>query len=217
VRWLPRALPLVATLGCALDERMIAVKPEPIVVGSFENGLDADDPRFGAWSALPSGADIVLLRSTLEHDACSTSRWCLGLEWEITDPVDGVPSQAGVGNQLTALAPVDLTGYSRLVFDHQYLHQGSCAPANTLSVVLNCKLLGTAFEVGVALSSVFTTSSVDFANLTQTGPPTVQSISAQDCLRAVSALLLQIRVTLADGACAAGHLLLDNVTLRTAP
>jgi len=204
--------------ACTVDDRMITVKPEPIVLGTFESGLEADDPRFGAWSAFPSGEDIVSMRSSLAHDGCEKSAWCLDLDWQLTDVADGAPSTAGVAHGLALPSPVDVSGQARIVFDHQYTNRGACRAADALTAVFSCRGLGTAFQASLPLSSAWTTSALAFAALVESpGASAPGAVPREACLGAVSAILLQTGVELADGACASGDLLLDNVTLRGAP
>jgi hypothetical protein len=210
-------LPAVASSGCALDERMIAVKPDPIVLGTFEAGTAADDPRFGSWSAYPNGSDLVTMMSSLVHDGCAQSAWCLGLDWQVTDPPDGRTSEAGVVDRVAPLTPIDLSGYARLVFDHQSLHQGPCGVVQTLTLVLACEGLSTAFQTQVSLSSSWTTRSIELASFVEADAPPPKGVARQDCLGAVSAILFQTSVALSDGECASGNLLLDNVSVRGAP
>lgn len=203
--------------GCAIDERTLVVRPDSIVIGSFEAGtLQADDPRFGAWSAYSHGTALAMVTSSLRFfdDGCPSSNWCLALDWELSDAADGASTIAGTGDRLAALAPIDLSGLSRILFSHQYQHVGACQDASSVNVIFQCDELQSAYQAVVALSSDWVTTSVALNALVEAESPSPHDVARADCLAHTTAILFQVDSDLADGTCVSGSFLVDNVNMR---
>jgi hypothetical protein len=202
--------------GCALDERTIVVQPETIVLGSFESDtLQADDARFGAWQTYSYGTTMAMLVPSIlwleDGPGCPNSNWCLSLQWQLDDAADGAGSVAGVGDRVRALAPIDLSAQSRIVFQQRYLSDQTCrAAASALGVIFRCDGLQSAVQAEVPLSSAGMTSSISLAAFREAAGGAARA----DCLAATTSIEFQIEVTVADGGCASGQLVLDAVTLR---
>jgi hypothetical protein len=145
-----------------------------------------------------------------DDPGCPNSNWCLSLRWQVDDTADGATSMAGVGDRVRALAPIDLSGQSRIVFQQQYLSDPTCMAASDLNVVFRCDGLQSAVQADVLLSPAWMTTSINLATFNETaGGP-----ARADCLAATTAIEFQIQVIVPDGKCASGQLILDAVTLR---
>ena len=127
-----RVLLLAACAAAAcepVDDRVLTVKPEPIVLSNFEDMSDQPlDPRFTPWEYTVYNTDIRAAQAyivTPGHD----SNWCLRWQWEFTDPPNRRPDYPGTLERTQIPGSIDLRPYTRFVFSHHYEDTGTCVDA----------------------------------------------------------------------------------------
>lgn len=190
-----------------------------ILLGDFENHTGKpQDTRFANYqfyaynpnSPLPAGAFV---NSPLVAPGYN-SNYGLGLNWEVIDVRDGVPNYPGVGVRTLATGFVDLSGYDRIVFAHQYTHTGTCQAVQMLSVHIGCDELHTSFESSFPVSATWTITSIPFSSFAEPSymPPSGHTVA--ECLALTQTVYFQAQVDLVDGDCASGSLSLDNIEIR---
>jgi len=190
-----------------------------ILLGDFENHTaKPQDSRFANYpyyaynpnSPLPAGAFV---NSPLVAPGYN-SNYGLGLNWEVIDVKDNAPNYPGVGVRTLATGFVDLSGYDRIVFAHQYTHTGTCQAVQMLSVHIGCDELHTSFESSFPVSATWTVTSIPFSAFAEPTyvPPTGHTVA--ECLALTQTVYFQAQVDLTDGDCASGSLSLDNIEIR---
>jgi hypothetical protein len=206
----------LAAPGCGLDDRTLrsadgGPPPPAIVVDNFEN---PENPRFRPWDYYAYNTTIASVSSNVTSPGFD-SNYAINLIWEVTDPPDGQPNYPGVGLGCEPVSYIDLSGYSSLLFAQEYLHTDtSCEAVSVLSVRLGCSQYNAAFTGTVALSPQWTTSTIPLSSFSQSAYPSPTPVAMQDCFKKIDGFDFQAQVDLADGACASGALLLDNVEIR---
>jgi hypothetical protein len=190
-----------------------------ILLGDFENHTARpQDTRFANYqyyaynpnSPLPAGAFV---NSPLVAPGYN-SNYGLGLNWEVIDVKDNASNYPGVGVRTLATGFVDLSGYDRIVFAHQYTHTGACQAVQMLSVHIGCDELHTSFETSFPVSATWTVRSIPFSTFTEPTYVAPTGHTVAECLALTQTVYFQAQVDLADGDCASGSLSLDNIEIR---
>lgn len=192
-----------------------------ILLGDFENRIaKPQDSRFQNYqyyaynpnAPLPAGAFV---NSPLVAPGFN-SNFALGLNWQVIDVRDMTQSFPGVGVRTKAIGFVDLTGYDRIVFAHQYTHTGACQAIQNITVIIACEELNTSFWHQVPVSPTWTTSSISFSTFAEPTylPPSGHTLA--ECLAVANVVIFQGQIDLIDGDCASGSLSLDNIEIRAA-
>jgi len=190
-----------------------------ILLGDFENHTARpQDTRFANYqfyaynpnSPLPAGAFV---NSPLVAPGYN-SNYGLGLNWEVIDVKDNAPNYPGVGVRTLATGFVDLSGYDRIVFAHQYTHTGTCQAVQTLSVHIGCDELHTSFEKSFPVSATWTITSIPFSTFAEPTYVAPTGHTVWECLALTQTVYFQAQVDLTDGDCASGSLSLDNIEIR---
>src|SRR5262245_3981546 len=187
-----------------------------ILLGDFENHTARpQDSRFQNYqyyaynpnSPLPAGAFVT---SPLVAPGYN-SNYGLGLNWQVIDVANGKKDYPGVGVRTLATGFVDLSGYDRIVFAHQYTHTGNCQALQFVSVHIGCDEVQTSFESSFPVSTSWTFTSIPFSTFTEPSyvPPTGHTVT--ECLALAQTIYFQAQVDLIDGDCASGSLSFDNI------
>lgn len=220
-------LSLATCLGC-IDVSAIGPKPgvdagaggQSIVIATFESGTGTpDDPRFEPfryYAYNPSAPDLpagAFVNSPILSPGFN-SNYALGLNWEVIDVPDGQPNYPGVGVGTVINGYVDFSPYTVFNFVQQYQHTGSCEVVTTLVVSLGCSQYNASVEGTVPMSSKAMTSSIPLASFAQSPYLGQPPVALGDCLKVVDGVDFQTQLNLADGDCASGELMLDNIEVR---
>jgi hypothetical protein len=213
--------------GCSLDPRSLTLHDggaPGLVIATFEHGTaQPDDSRFKNFEyyAYNESADSVLT-SPLAVPG-DNSNGALGLNWVVFDASNGHPDHPGVGVRTTTIGGVDLSAYSRIVLGLKYdptpagggfPDPTACLPVNALTIAVSCDEYGTSFRKSVPMSPDWTTVTADFASFREPDYLPATTTTIEDCLKVVDGILFEAAVDLADGQCASGGLLLDNISVR---
>ena len=200
--------PSLWTPGCSVDNRMIS-SPAPIVIDTFEDGTAHPlDPRFSPWEYGP--VDTYGDVSAPMVQPGYQSNWALALDYQLTDPLDGVLSYPFVVEFTQASGGIDLSQYDQVSFAFYYQHTGDCLAAQTFGLKLECGSLGESFIVQVPVSPTWTAVELrldDFGSGAADG-------SWEDCIKVIDALTFAIVPPVGDGQCASGNLVFDDVIIR---
>jgi hypothetical protein len=190
-----------------------------ILLGDFENHIaKPQDSRFKnydfyAYNPMRPLAAPAFVNSPFVAPGFN-SNFGIGLNWEVIDVRDGAPNYPGVGVRTVATGFVDLTGYDRIVFAHQYTHTGTCQALQNITVIIACDELNTSFWYQLPVSTTWTTSSISFSTFAEPTylPPSGHTLA--ECLAVANVVIFQAQVDLIDGDCASGNLSLDNIEIR---
>lgn len=220
---LPFALGLASTMACSVDIRPLRVRPkapEAIVIATFEdNDARPEDARFlpfqfysfpAALPDLPPGAFVRSPIVSPGHD----SNYALGLNWHLIDDTDGAPSSPGVGVRTLVDGIIDLSGYSRFTFGEKYTATAGCQAVPEVKVTFFCGEHNTAFMAFAPLTSDWSNAVLDFTDFVESYYPGPNGTPRADCFRVIDNIDFSVSMTLADGACGAGDLSLDDLSIR---
>jgi hypothetical protein len=197
-----------------------APPPGTILLGDFEDHTaKPQDLRFANYqyyaynpdTNLPDGAFV---KSPLVAPGY-VSNYALALDWKVIDVPNGKAEYPGVGvRTLVSTGFVDLSGYDRIMFSHQYTQTDDCRAVRNLAVSIGCDELSTSFWGYVHVSSDWTTSTLMFSSFTEPTylPPSGHTLG--ECLALANSVVFQGQVDLSDGECASGNLSLDNIEIR---
>ena len=139
------------------------------------------------------------------------------------DTPNGHPDYPGVGVRTLVNGSIDLSAYSRIVFGLKYAPTPSgdvfpdasaCAPVPALTVSIGCSEHNTSFRKNVPMTADWTTVTAAFADFREPSYLPATGTTFADCLKVVDAIDFQAQVDLADGQCAAGGLVLDDISVR---
>src|SRR5215471_3503847 len=149
------ALLVLLGSGCAIDDRVLMLQPDPILIDDFEDGNgQPSDPRFGQWefttfNANPQTSDLGLVQPGYG------SKWCMRGDWVVTDMPDGKLNYPGFLAVTRVLGSMDLTPYTHINFAHRYQHVGSCIALQFVQVEIGCTELDSSFYAHVPVSSTW--------------------------------------------------------------
>jgi hypothetical protein len=215
--------------GCNIDPRSLTVhdggpgNPPPLVIATFEHGTaQPDDPRFLPFQyyAYNETADSAVTSPLAVPGHNSNA--ALGLNWIVFDAPNGHPDYPGVGVRTLVNGSIDLSGYSRIVFGLKYsptpagplLGAAGCFPVPALTVSIGCSEHNTSFRKNVPMTSDWTTVTAAFADFAEPSYLPATGTAFEDCLKVVDGIDFSAQVDLADGQCASGGLLLDDISVR---
>lgn len=211
-----RVLLLAACAAAAcepVDDRVLTVKPEPIVLSNFEDLSDQPlDPRFTPWEYTVYNTDIRAAEAYIVmpgHD----SNWSLRLQWEFTNPPNGRPDYPGTLERTQMPGSINLRPYTRFVFSHRYEDTGTCVTLGNLTVNVQCRELESAFRINVPASGTWQTTSVQLADFTEAFY-IAKGVLWEDCFRRADEVTITAQPNLQDGQCSAGALSLDDLSIR---
>jgi hypothetical protein len=210
---LAATIALVAVAGaCAVDDRDVTARPEPIVIDTFEDGtMQPTDARFNRWASTVFNTDIGDRQYRVTspgHD----SDFALMLSWDVTDMPNGVQEYPGALIRTQALGSIDLTRYTTLSFSFR-VDQGPYAPLPSINIGITCYELRT--EVGIAQIVESGWQTVDLPLQSFVEPTwNFTGIKLADCLSRADEFLFGSTYNLKDGERAAATLLLDDITFR---
>jgi len=198
------ACALLAAAACGVDERLIDVRPDPLLIDTFEDGdLYSPDPRFRKWEGYTGDGTRTYYVSSPGFD----SDHCLRSDWQYMDPVDGAVGQAQLLVRIQALASLDLTMFTRFTFARLYRNDAGCALVTSLRVQFVCYELDSMVLTTVPITGDWTDDSLVMASLAET-----RGSSREACLRVVDEIDIWAPADLsADGQCVSGSLLIDDV------
>jgi hypothetical protein len=203
---LAASLLLAAASGCALDERVIEVRPNPLVVDTFEDmNLMPADPRFRRWESAIYGTDFGM-RTVYVTGPGYASGGCLREDWEIDDPPDGMRNYPGMVLRIQALGSIDLGGFGYLSFEHLYGHEGSCKSHRSFTISLACNELNSSLSVGRLTVTTWTKEKIPVAELAESVP----EIPTSECLKVIDEIDMFFNPVLDDGECSSGSFLIDD-------
>jgi hypothetical protein len=220
-------LSMATCIGC-IDVNAIGRKSgvdagagaQSIVIATFESGTGTpDDPRFEPfryYSYNPSLPDLppgAFVRSPVVSPGFD-SNYALRLQWEVIDVPDGQPNYPGAGVGTVVNGFIDLSTYTVFMFFQEYQHTGGCEPDMDLVVSLGCSQYNASVVGTVPLSTEGTTTSLQLSSFSQSPYLGQPSVALSDCLKVVDAVDFQTQLNLADGDCASGELILDNIGVR---
>jgi hypothetical protein len=197
---------LAAASGCALDERVIDVRPDPLVIDTFEDmNLMPSDSRFRQWESAVYGTDFGT-RTVYVTGPGYASSWCLREDWEIDDPPDGVPTYPGMVLRIQAPGSVDLSGFRTLAFDHRYSHEGSCKAHVFFTVSMSCGELNSGVGVARSTATDWTIEKIPMAEFAEFTP----DFPIDHCLKLIDEIDFFFAPGLDDGQCSSGSFFLDD-------
>jgi len=197
----------LAAAACAVDERTIETRPDPLLVDTFEDGdLYSPDPRFRKWESIAQATGDST-RTYFVTSPGFDSNYCLEDDWQVVDPVDGVNGQAQLLVRIQALASLDLTMFTRFTFARLYRNHPGCAPVSSLRVQFVCYELDSLVLTSVPITGAWTDDPLVMANVGGS-----RNASRDACLRVVDEIDIWAPADVsADGQCVSGSLLIDDV------
>ena len=209
---LPAVVLAVANGGCAVDDRDINVRPEPILIATFEDGtLQPNDARFNRWASTVYNTEIgdrVYRVTSPGRD----SGFALELTWDITDPPNGTPDFPGALIRTQALGSIDLTRYTTLSFSFR-VDEGPYTPLQSIGIAIHCYERRTEVDIAQPVGSGWQTIDLALADFVE---PTwnFTGVERADCLSRADELDVVSGYNLNDGERAAATLLLDDIMFR---
>jgi len=209
---LPAVVLAVANGGCAVDDRDINVRPEPILIATFEDGtLQPNDARFNRWASTIYNTEIgdrVYRVTSPGRD----SGFALELTWDVTDTPNGVMEYPGALIRTQALGSIDLTRYTTFSFSFHVV-QGPYVPVESIQVSIGCDELRTAVILAQPVGSEW--QSVDLPLQAFVEPVwSLTGVDLEDCLSRADQFGFGTTYNLHDGERAAATLLLDDILFR---
>jgi hypothetical protein len=203
----------LAAAACAVDDRVITARPEPIVIDTFEDGsLIPNDPRFNRWGSVVYNTDLATREYRVTEPGFN-SAFALTLTWEFSDPPDGIPNYPDALIRTQALGAIDVTAHQSFKFAYRYEAAGACRPLTVMRLNLVCSELTTAFQMLVPIDSTWREADLPFTDFAEPNWA-ITGASWQDCLSRVDEYQFISSYGLADGECAAGTLWLDDIAIR---
>ena len=211
------------TTGTAGTGGTDAPPPGTILLGDFEDHTaKPQDTRFANYQFYAYNPDVNLpdgafVKSPIVAPGYN-SNYALALDWKVIDLPNKKADFPGVGvRTLVTTGFVDLSGYDRIMFSHQYTQTDDCRAVRNLAVSIGCDELSTSFWGYVHTSPDWTTSTLMFSSFAEPTylPPSGHTLA--ECLALANSVVFQGQVDLSDGECASGNLSLDNIEIRPRP
>lgn len=193
----------------------------PLLVDDFEDANNLPSSAlFAPWlhysfNSLDPGLQPVTHRV---EPPGYVSDYALLLEWIVTDVADGGVDGTGAGVLSRAANEfVDLSGYTQLIFSHQYsdLNANGCVSTPQFRVGLGCREYGAVFEATVYTTSfTWATAILQWSEFEEPSfmPPT--GVPIRECLAFADELDFATSIPLEDGQCGSGTLWLDAIAFR---